>query len=284
VSHLAIFDARSLYDRAWHASRNRDDLEEVGSTHAANGLAASMLANVLVSISPRPTDIAVAWDGRESKTKKPRGPKPPGFHEDKDKFREWWGLACGGTHATAPAGQEADDVCASWSRQYRDRYDHVTVVSADKDMHQVVDQKVNIYDVRQRCWIKQDAVLKRWNVDKPSHVALALALIGDKGDGIAGVPGIGPIKATRILEKYKRRHITDIYDSLSCEYGATFVESFGYVFLNRDLELPAPAPIAIKTVHGYLSPDGELAWRRLETRWLEPDLAEYAAVGMEEEG
>lgn len=282
-THLVIFDARSLYDPGWHASRNRDDLNEVGSARCANGLVAGMLVNVLDRMVPRPTHLFVAWDGPVGKSNKPRGPKPPGFHNDKREFAAWWKLSMAGTHFTALPGTEADDLCASAA--IKSVYDHTTVVSADKDLHQLVSDKVRLYNPSKKCYVTKEDVLLRWGVDKPSHVALALALIGDKGDGIDGVPGIGPKKAARCLAPHTGRSFIQIYDALAADHGKPFTESFEMVLLNRDLEVEEPTPIVLKHARSYLSPDGEVAWNRLVTKWSRPPLDDDTAhMGLVEEG
>jgi 5'-3' exonuclease len=61
------------------------------------------------------------------------------------------------------------------------------------------------YDVRYYClnkksFLRTDDVVEKWSVKRPSHIAIALAILGDQGDGISGIKGWGPVKVAKLFE------------------------------------------------------------------------------------
>ena len=96
---------------------------------------------------------------------------------------------------------EADDALASAAVQFRDQVDEVRIMTADKDLGQVVGGNViQVDSVRDRVF-DEHGVLERLGVD-PSAVVDHLALVGDSADGIPGVPGIGSKTSSVLLVRY----------------------------------------------------------------------------------
>lgn len=97
---------------------------------------------------------------------------------------------------------EADDIIGTLAAQYRARGFAVTVVSADKDLTQLVlGEQDQWWDFARGTVLDQHGVRKQFGV-VPSLIADMLALSGDKVDNIPGIPGIGYMTAARILQKY----------------------------------------------------------------------------------
>ena len=87
-------------------------------------------------------------------------------------------------------GMEADDLIASLTRKARERGLDVCIVSADKDLLQLVGDGVRMIDtMRGKTFTAQDAE-KRFGVP-PEKIKFVMALSGDSSDNIPGVPGIG---------------------------------------------------------------------------------------------
>lgn len=96
---------------------------------------------------------------------------------------------------------EADDIIASLCRQVNGTDTEVFICSKDKDLEQLISPKVAMYDA------KTDTVLDLEQLHRqkgltPQQTADVLALAGDTSDNIPGVPGIGPKKATALIQKY----------------------------------------------------------------------------------
>ncbi len=93
---------------------------------------------------------------------------------------------------------EADDVLGSLAVQMADRGHPVVIVSGDKDLAQLVDERIRIYDLARNVWLDPDGVRGRLGV-KPSQVPDLLALLGDTVDNIPGITGVGGKTAVKLL-------------------------------------------------------------------------------------
>jgi DNA polymerase-1 len=97
-------------------------------------------------------------------------------------------------------GQEADDVMASLARWAAP--DRVLIATGDKDMYQLVDERVQVVPVAgSRAVMDGEAVQAKTGVP-PSRIVAWLALVGDSVDNIPGVPGVGPKTAAKLLEAH----------------------------------------------------------------------------------
>ncbi|MEA3366466.1 MAG: DNA polymerase I [Candidatus Hydrogenedentes bacterium] len=102
-------------------------------------------------------------------------------------------------------GVEADDVMGTLARTARRAGIDTVLVTGDKDMLQLVDEHVLVYDPNKetdKAWTGIDQVRERFGVDPP-QVTDALALIGDASDNVPGVTKIGPVAAKKLLSQYK---------------------------------------------------------------------------------
>lgn len=99
------------------------------------------------------------------------------------------------------SGYEADDVIGTLTRQARERGWEVLIVSGDKDFCQLIDDGVRMLDAMREITYDPELVRKKWGVP-PSQFVDLLAMIGDKIDGVPGVPGIGPKTAASLLETH----------------------------------------------------------------------------------
>ncbi|MBU4305967.1 MAG: DNA polymerase I [Candidatus Omnitrophica bacterium] len=99
------------------------------------------------------------------------------------------------------AGYEADDILASLAKKLKSEVD-VYIASADKDMLQMVDKYVKIYNPQKDISIiDEKSVIERYKV-APSHITDLLALTGDSSDNIPGVPGIGWKTAAELINAF----------------------------------------------------------------------------------
>ncbi len=99
------------------------------------------------------------------------------------------------------AGYEADDVLGTLSCRAAEAGYDVVLVSADKDLMQLVEPRVSLYHTgRNKLYGPQD-VIEDFGVP-PEKVADVLALMGDSIDNIPGVPGIGEKGAKALIQEY----------------------------------------------------------------------------------
>jgi DNA polymerase-1 len=98
-------------------------------------------------------------------------------------------------------GFEADDVIGAMASRASADFD-VVIVSSDKDMLQLVNDRVHMYNpVKEDVWYDPAATEEFMGV-KPAQVADLLALKGDSVDNIPGAPGIGEKGARDLIQRF----------------------------------------------------------------------------------
>jgi len=98
-------------------------------------------------------------------------------------------------------GYEADDVIGALATRAAEEYD-VVIVSSDKDMLQLVNDRVHMFNpVKEDVWY-DPATTEEFMGVKPSQVADLLALRGDSIDNIPGAPGIGDKGARDLIQRF----------------------------------------------------------------------------------
>jgi DNA polymerase-1 len=98
-------------------------------------------------------------------------------------------------------GVEADDVIGTLTRQATARGLPVLIVSGDKDLTQLVDDRVRMLDTMKNVVTDVAGVEQKFGVS-PALIVDWLALVGDSSDNIPGVPGVGPVTAAKWLREY----------------------------------------------------------------------------------
>lgn len=92
---------------------------------------------------------------------------------------------------------EADDVLGSLARLASSQNMHTIIVTHDKDLLQLVDQSISIYNPAKELHLDEKKVKESFGVS-PSQVVDVLALWGDPTDNVPGVPGVGE-KTSKVL-------------------------------------------------------------------------------------
>jgi DNA polymerase-1 len=119
----------------------------------------------------------------------------PQFPLTRDATRAF-GLAC-----IEQEGFEADDIMATLAIQARDAGGHVTIVSSDKDLMQLVGNGVEMYDAMKNKRIGSEQVVEKFGVG-PNRVIDVQSLAGDSVDNVPGAPGIGIKTAALLINEY----------------------------------------------------------------------------------
>lgn len=99
-------------------------------------------------------------------------------------------------------GVEADDILAWITQNISDRYDHTWIISSDRDLYQLIDENVSIFNIFGRKEVTLQTLQEDFNVD-PSEYMLSRIIEGDKSDNILGIDGIGPKRAQALAREYK---------------------------------------------------------------------------------
>jgi len=96
---------------------------------------------------------------------------------------------------------EADDLIATYARIFKERGARVTIVSSDKDLMQLIDDRVGMLDPLKSKPIGPAEVREKFGVG-PEKVIDVQALCGDSVDNVPGVPGIGVKTAAELINQY----------------------------------------------------------------------------------
>ena len=112
-------------------------------------------------------------------------------------------VKCHGVAQLEREGYEADDVIATLTRWAEAQDLDVVIVSADKDLLQLVDDPgVRQWDSQKDHVFTEEGVAKKFGVT-PGQMVDYLALVGDSTDNIPGVKGVGDKTARQLLESWK---------------------------------------------------------------------------------
>ncbi len=106
-----------------------------------------------------------------------------------------------GVPALEVEGFEADDLIATYARLAREQGRKVTIVGTDKDLMQLVNDDVRLYDPIKNKYLGADDVFEKFGV-QPDKVVDVQALAGDSVDNVPGVPGIGVKTAAQLITEY----------------------------------------------------------------------------------
>jgi DNA polymerase-1 len=213
---LYLVDLSGYVFRAYHAlpplSSTRGE-----PTHAVLGTV-NMLQKIIAE--RRPHRLAMAMDSRgrtfrhdlDARYKATRPEPPPDLSQQMARVHEIaraWEVTC-----FRKDGLEADDLIAAVTARAVTEGLRVVIVSADKDLMQLVhddDQSVVLWDSMRDKVYGPLEVAEKLGV-RPSRVRDYLALTGDTSDNVPGVPGVGPKTASDLLHAFGT--LERIYEAL----------------------------------------------------------------------
>jgi DNA polymerase-1 len=203
LRHLWLIDGSGYIFRAFHAlpPMTRPDGTPVNAVFGY----CKMLTQFLDD--PAIDHVAVILDaGRETfrngiypqyKAHRPDPPEEliPQFPLFREATRAF-GLPC-----VEMEGFEADDLIATYAREAVAAGADVTIVSSDKDLMQLVGDRVSLFDPIKMRKLGREAVFEKFGV-APEKVVDVQALAGDSTDNVPGVPGIGVKTAAQLITEY----------------------------------------------------------------------------------
>ena len=212
TDHFYLIDGSGYIFRAYYAlpplSRKSDGLP----TGAVSGFC-SMLFKLLEDSRSddsihRPTHFAVIFDSARknfrnniySEYKANRSETPEDLAPQFEYIRK--SVEAFNLPSIELSNYEADDLIATYTKQIIKAGAKVTVISSDKDLMQLVSDKVRLYDPMKNKVLGEKEVVEKFGV-KPNQVIDVQSLVGDSSDNIPGVPGIGIKSASELINKYK---------------------------------------------------------------------------------
>jgi DNA polymerase-1 len=209
--HVFLVDGSGYIFRAYHAlpplTRKSDGLPVGAVSGFCNMLWKLLREADQTAVGVKPTHIAVVFDASavtfrnalydKYKAQRPELPADliPQFGLIRDAVRAF-SVAC-----VEQEGYEADDIIATYATQAVAAGADVTIVSSDKDLMQLVEPLVTLYDTMKDKRIGREEVFEKFGV-YPEKVIEVQALAGDSVDNVPGVPGIGIKTAAQLITEY----------------------------------------------------------------------------------
>ena len=200
---LILVDGSSYLYRAFHAlpplTNSRG--EPTGAVYGVINMLRKLLADY------EPEHIAVVFDAR-GKTfrdemfeayKANRPPMPDELSAQIEPLRA--AVQAMGLPLLQVPGVEADDVIGTLAQRATERGMATVVSTGDKDMAQLVDDKVTLINTMTGSHLDAEAVKDKFGVP-PERIIDYLALVGDSSDNIPGVPKVGPKTAAKWLGEF----------------------------------------------------------------------------------
>jgi DNA polymerase I len=201
--HLILVDGSGYIFRAYHAlpPMTRPDGTPVNAVFGFTNMLSQFLLRHAAS------HIAVVFDAGRNTFRnqiyaeyKAHRPDPP------PELVPQFGLIRDATDAFGVArveheGFEADDLIAAYAKAFEATGGHVTIVSSDKDLMQLIRPAVQMLDPMKQKPLRAPEVMEKFGVT-PDKVVEVQALAGDATDNVPGVPGIGIKTAAQLINEY----------------------------------------------------------------------------------
>lgn len=276
---IALIDGYGFVFRAYFSlpPLTRNDGTPVGAVYGFTNMLIKLLAGLNV------THAAVIFDSgsktfRNEIYKDYKANRPPCPEDLKPQFpiireaAESFNLM-----SLEKIGFEADDIIATVAHKLEKEDFEVLVVSSDKDLMQLVNDNISMYDAMKNRMITAKEVEEKFMV-APDKVIDILSLMGDSSDNVPGVKGIGPKTAAELIQEFGSlegifENLDKIKQNKRREYLTNGVESAKLsktlVTLRDDVELGITAEdLEVKAIdpHKLLSFLEYQGFRSLENR------------------
>lgn len=246
---LLLIDGASLAYRSYFAFKDKPLISSKGIKTSAPYAFTNSLLKLLNEI--KPTHIAVIFDAKgktfrheifeDYKAQRPK--TPPDLVIQLSYIKE---ILDGFNIKRFEIPEvEADDVIASLGKEAERRGMEVFIASLDKDLFQLVSERIKIVDTRQgevKILTEKD-IEDRFGV-KPQDIPILLALTGDKIDNVQGIPGIGEKTAAELIRNYgniiERMESPDVKDEIIehiKSYKDRFFEALSLVKLRDNIPI-----------------------------------------------
>jgi DNA polymerase-1 len=220
--HVFLVDGSSFVFRAYYQSIRQDQKYNYRTDRLPMGAVRLFATKILQFVKDgaagvKPTHLAIIFDKSENSFRrelypsyKMHRPDPP------DDLVPQFPLMRATVRAFGmiPVEQdryEADDLIATYAREARQKGADVLIVSADKDLMQLIEPGVAMYDPasgdagakgsREERRIGEAEVIEYFGVG-PEKVIDVQALAGDSTDNVPGAPGIGVKTAAQLISEY----------------------------------------------------------------------------------
>ena len=220
--HVFLVDGSSFVFRAYFQSINQDAKYNYRSDGLPTGALRLFTTKLYQfvregAVGIRPTHLAIIFDKSEDTFRKEIYPDYKGTRrEPPDDLKPQFPLMreavkAFGLTPVEKDGYEADDIIATYATEAAKAGAEVLIISSDKDLMQLVGDRVLFYDFesgqkgrpgyRPERKIDRQGVIDYFGVP-PEKVIDVQALVGDTSDNVPGVPGIGIKTASQLISEY----------------------------------------------------------------------------------
>ncbi|HYX21228.1 MAG TPA: 5'-3' exonuclease H3TH domain-containing protein, partial [Thermoanaerobaculia bacterium] len=244
---LYLVDSMSNIHRAYHAIQ-RLSTSAGRPTNAVYGFV-TMLRKMLRE--HQPDLLAAAWDGPHrtlrheafADYKANRPAMADDLSVQLPEIRE--ALAAYRIPVLELPGFEADDVIGTLAKKAEAAGYDVVIVTADKDMLQLVsDERIRVFHTGKEIFLDDAGVAAFFGVP-PAQVTDVLALMGDSVDNVPGVPGVGAVTAKKWISQYgSLAGLLEHANEIKGKVGDSLREHREDALLSRRLvEIPVDLPV-----------------------------------------
>ena len=121
-------------------------------------------------------------------------------------------------------GVEADDIAAHLVK-FKNKYDleYIWLISSDRDWDLLIQENVGRFSYVTRKEVRLDNWNEHYDIPPEMYISMK-CLTGDKGDNVRGIPGIGPKRATQLIEQYGSAW--DIYEAVPIDSRYKYIQEF----------------------------------------------------------
>jgi len=244
MKKLILIDGSNIMFRAYYGIAYSGNLMQNSKGQYTNAVFG--FVNMMNSVLREDfTHILVAFDkGKQTfrhksfpNYKAGRKPMPQEFRSQIDLIKE--SLDVLGVKQREISLIEADDIIGTYTKEYYDDFDEIEIISNDKDLLQLLNDKVSMRSSRKGM---KDYILytpkylkEAMNVN-PDQITDLKGLMGDASDNLPGIPGVGEKTAVKLLAEYKTLEgVLEAKDNLKGKLGERVREYYKDAILCKEI-------------------------------------------------
>ena len=244
MKKLILIDGSNIMFRAYYGTAYSGNLMQNSKGQYTNAVFG--FVNMINSVLKEDfTHILVAFD-KSGKTfrhdkfsdyKAGRKPMPEEFRSQIDLIKK--SLDVLGVKQREIFLIEADDIIGTYSEAYYDQFDKIEIISNDKDMLQLINDKVSMRaskkGMQNYTSYTPEYLVESMGV-KPNQITDLKGLMGDSSDNLPGIPGVGEKTAVKLLKEYQTLEgVLEHKDRIKGKLGERIREYFEDAILCKEI-------------------------------------------------
>ena len=234
---IILVDGSSYLYRAFHAmpGLNNSEGQPTGAIYGVINMTRSLLKQY------QPEYIAMVFDAkgktfRDDIYPEYKANRPPMPDEMRSQVPYLYEIVeAMGLPLLVIEGVEADDVIGTLAAQAMEKSVDVLISTGDKDMAQLVNERVTLVNTMDNRVTDVEGVKTRFGVEADKFIDY-LTLVGDTADNIPGVPKVGPKTAAKLISEYGDLDgLISHADDVKGKLGENIRDSLDFLPTSRDL-------------------------------------------------